>query len=84
MAKDIAMAKDAGVFAVWAQYGANVSAHQYRQLVRVSHWTDDEVKAEAALRERANQVIPDAILHTSFADLLGVVRPWGRDERLSA
>lgn len=84
MNKDITMAKDAGVFAIWAQYGANVRPDQYQQLVRVSHWTDDEVKAEAALRERVSQVIPDAILHTSFEELLGVVRPLGRDERMSA
>lgn len=84
MAKDIAMAKDAGVFAVWAQYGTEVSEDMYRRLVRVSHWTVDEVKSEATMRERASGLKPDAILSKSIAELLTVVRPIGEAERIHA
>lgn len=74
MSKDIVMAKDAGVYAIWAEYGATVSAPFYEQLVRVSHWTQDEVKEEARLKEKAQGVTPDATLR-SFGELLKIISP---------
>ena len=74
MSKDMAMAKDANLYAIWAKYGANVSGEQYKQLVRVSHWTSAEVMEEARLRKKAERVRPDAVLN-SFGELLQVVSP---------
>jgi phosphoglycolate phosphatase len=73
LAKDMAMAKEAGLFAIWARYGTIVSPTSYERLVRVSHWTPDEVAFEAELRQRAKAIVPDAVLTDGFFDLLSVI-----------
>jgi phosphoglycolate phosphatase len=39
IARDILMAKQAGVFAIWAAYGAEHDPVVFNDLVRISHWT---------------------------------------------
>jgi phosphoglycolate phosphatase-like HAD superfamily hydrolase len=79
VARDMLMAKRAGVFAIWAAYGAEHSAAQYGALVRVSHWTAEEVAREQLLKEEAKSIKPDYVAHSSFAEvaqpLLGA-RKW--------
>lgn len=73
LAKDVLMAKAAGVFAIWAKYGADVDGQLYKKLVRVSHWTPEDVAREAELKERAQGVQPDFILENSFDEVMKAV-----------
>jgi phosphoglycolate phosphatase len=70
IARDILMAKRAGVFSIWAQYGAEHDPETYAKLVRISHWTSDEVAKELRLKEEAKSIQPDYIARTSFAEVL--------------
>jgi phosphoglycolate phosphatase len=70
IARDILMAKRAGVFAIWAAYGAEHDAAMYRDLVRISHWTPGEVDRERRLRREAEKIEPDYIARRSFAEVL--------------
>lgn len=72
MARDILMAKTAGVCAIWAKYGALHREEQYRKLVRISHWTDEDIDRERKLKKRARGVRPDHILEKSFAEILDI------------
>lgn len=69
VARDVLMAKRSGVFAIWAAYGAKNDSAMYDALVRVSHWTPEEVTRERLLREEAKNVQPDYIARTSFAEV---------------
>lgn len=67
LTRDVVMASDARVTSVWAKYGSNVSSDNYAKLVRVSHWTKEEVLRESELKER--NVQPDIVLEESFSEL---------------
>jgi FMN phosphatase YigB (HAD superfamily) len=70
VARDILMAKRANVFSIWAAYGAQHDPERYAKLVRISHWTAEEVAQEQELREEAKKIRPDYIAHTSFKEVL--------------
>lgn len=70
IAKDILMAKRAGIFAIWAAYGANHKSDTYEKLVRISHWTAEDVQQEKNLSQAAALVKPDFIARKSFAEIL--------------
>jgi FMN phosphatase YigB (HAD superfamily) len=76
VARDILMAKRAGVFAIWAEYGAKHDRSLYADLVRVTHWTPDEVAREERLRAEARSIRPDYTASSSFLDVLA---PLGMD-----
>lgn len=80
MARDILMAKTANVFAIWAKYGGH-RQDQYQKLVRVTHWTDDDVEREKSLRVQAETIQPDAVLQLSFSEILGALVPPARSPR---
>ena len=44
--RDIAMAQDAGIDDVWAEYGKEINQEEYELLREVSHWSDDIIKRE--------------------------------------
>lgn len=67
--RDIMMAQQAGVFAIWAKYGASVSKADYEKLVRISHWSAADVEREQALKSLAEGVRPDYIAN-SFRDVV--------------
>jgi phosphoglycolate phosphatase len=69
VARDMLMAKRAGVFAIWAAYGAEHNAALYGALVRISHWTSDEVAREQILRDEAKAIQPDYVAWSSFAEV---------------
>jgi FMN phosphatase YigB (HAD superfamily) len=69
VARDILMAKRAGVFAIWAEYGATHDRRQYTDLVRVTHWTPEEVAREERFKAEARSVRPDYTA-SSFLDVL--------------
>ncbi len=70
MARDILMAKRSGVCSIWAAYGAQHDPKLYAKLVRISHWTPDEVARELSLKEEAKSIKPDFIARTSFMEIL--------------
>lgn len=72
LCRDIAMAKDAGVMAIWAKYGTEYDRKLWDVLVRVTHWTEDDVRREESLREHAAHAVPDYTLG-SFSELLSIV-----------
>lgn len=68
IARDIVMAKSAGVLAVWARYGAHPDPRLWSVLVKVTHWTAEDVSREAELKKAAATIRPDVIID-SFAEL---------------
>ena len=50
--KDVAMAQDAGITDVFAEYGGVQHKDEYELLQRVSHWTDEDVQREKDTSKR--------------------------------
>ena len=43
LAKDVKMARAAGCFAIWAKYGVSRDEDMYAKLVKISHWSEDDI-----------------------------------------
>lgn len=71
--RDILMAKKAGVFAVWAKYGAWHDKDVYEKLIAISHWTKREVDEELAYSAEAKQIGPDLVVE-HFEEILPLYR----------
>lgn len=85
VARDVLMAKRANVFAIWAAYGAQHPRALYTDLVRVSHWTAEEVAREERLKEEAKDIRPDYVAQELFAEVLTAlgVKSAPRDQIIS-
>lgn len=70
--RDIVMAKQAGVCAVWARYGTNHSADHWRRVLRVSHWTANDVHRDELSRRALETMKPDAVIDR-FSDLVDIL-----------
>jgi phosphoglycolate phosphatase len=57
--RDVAMAKAAGVKAVWARYGTHYDQSLWALIVSITHWTSDDVRREAKLKETFRDLQPD-------------------------
>ena len=68
LVKDVAMAKDAGVFDVWAKYGLTQDTDAYQLLREVTHWSAADVEREKKISER--EIKPSVELSTSYSELL--------------
>lgn len=66
--KDIAMARDAGVKDVYAQYGRAQDTDAYALLREVTHWSDADVEREKRITER--EVLPGVTLSINFGQIL--------------
>ena len=77
IAHDIMMAKEAGVFAIWAAYGTERDLKEWEKLVRITHWTPKDVTREKQLREAAQEFKPDFVAESSFSEIL---QPLGLTE----
>jgi phosphoglycolate phosphatase len=73
-ARDMLMAKQAGAFAVWAEYGAKPHPSMYEKLVRISHWTAEDVAREKVIREQAAAIKPDFVCKKSFKEVLAAIQ----------
>jgi phosphoglycolate phosphatase len=73
LSRDVLMAKVAGAIAAHAKYGTQYDPALWQQLVRVTHWTEEDVGQDADLRTRSRDIVPDMVL-LAFSDLLGPVR----------
>jgi len=71
LARDMSMAKRAGIFAVWAQYGTEYNRDLWPILARVTHWSDADVARETQLKELYRHVEPDISIQ-SFDQLLSI------------
>jgi len=71
LTRDISMATEAGVMAVWAKYGTQYDRSLWNVLVRVTHWTDTDVRREEELRHQYSNVRPDRTIN-SFTEVLSL------------
>jgi phosphoglycolate phosphatase-like HAD superfamily hydrolase len=69
LSRDIYMAQSAGVRSAWARYGTEVDSALWEKLVRVTHWTKEDVASEARLKAESAGARPDVVLDR-FDDLL--------------
>lgn len=70
--KDISMAKEAGVDAVFARYGTTHFTNNiqgYNLLRDVTHWTDADVEREKKIKENNKDIHADYVIE-KFSDLL--------------
>jgi phosphoglycolate phosphatase len=67
--RDIGMAKEAGAWAAWAKYGTEFAPEHWRTLVRVTHWSPDDIARSEADKRRLGHTQPDVVLE-KFADVL--------------
>lgn len=70
--RDIGMAHEAGITSAWARYGTLYERRCWDALVRVSHWTPDDVERESRLRDVAKSIKATYTL-ASFSDLVPIV-----------
>jgi FMN phosphatase YigB (HAD superfamily) len=56
LAKDVVMARKAGCFAIWAKYGVSNDTDMYSKLVKISHWSEDDIVREKRLAHNASAV----------------------------
>jgi FMN phosphatase YigB (HAD superfamily) len=66
--KDVAMALDCDVEAVWAKYGQAHKRPEYKLLQDVTHWSPEEVEREQKIKEREH-VNPTHTLEKHFSEL---------------
>ncbi|MBI1245804.1 MAG: HAD hydrolase-like protein [Alphaproteobacteria bacterium] len=71
--RDVKMAKDVGVTAVWAKYGTRHAIGAYEKLVRVTHWTDEDVVRERELSKATQAIKPDYIAENNFTEVASFV-----------
>nr|WP_246712276.1 MULTISPECIES: HAD family hydrolase [unclassified Rhizobium] len=67
--KDVAMARDVGIFDIHAKYGESQRRPEYDLLRQVSHWTEADVQREKAIVEKGHDFEPSAVLTDSFAEI---------------
>ena len=69
--KDIYMSQKCRIYDVYAQYGQQYDADNYRQLVEITHWTDEDVKIELKIKEL--NISPSFVI-SSFREIIDVIR----------
>jgi phosphoglycolate phosphatase len=70
ISRDIGMAREIGAFSAWAEYGTKFDERLWHRLVRVTHWTAEDVARAQAAQARYGDTKPDVVLRTSFAEIL--------------
>ena len=70
--KDIAMAQAAGVLDIHAAYGQVQNRPEYDLLRRLTHWSDADVAAEAALAKSNGDVTPTMVFREGISEILPV------------
>lgn len=67
---DISMANRAGIYSIHAKYGTRRDPEIWDKLVRISHWTDEDVAREAKLGQAAWATRADYVAEQSFCEVL--------------
>jgi phosphoglycolate phosphatase len=73
ISKDVLMARNAGCFSIWAKYGVRRDPAMYERLVRISHWTDDDIARERDFAAQASKIRPDFVCEKSISEVLAVL-----------
>jgi hypothetical protein len=81
--RDIYMANSARTRSAWARYGTLYDKALWPKLVRVTHWTDSDVKREEALRKEAEGARPDCVLDR-FSDIFAHYEFGRRENQASS
>lgn len=71
--KDVQMAQAANVTDVHAEYGTAHTREEYKLLVAVTHWTEEDVQRERDLKK--HDVNPSFILKNTFSEILELFEP---------
>lgn len=71
ISRDIGMANSAGVHSAWAKYGTMYEKDDWSKLVRITHWTDEDVQRADRARELYGGAQPEVILEDRFDEVLG-------------
>jgi phosphoglycolate phosphatase-like HAD superfamily hydrolase len=84
LSKDVAMAQEAGVIDVHANYGTSHTRDEYQLLVAVTHWSDADVKRERELKK--HEINPTLSLNRNFGEILDWFEfvPFARGETVAA
>ncbi len=69
LARDIGMAQAAGAWAAWARYGTVYEKTHWDRLVRVTHWTPEDVARADIARKLYGDCVPNQTLD-QFGDVL--------------
>lgn len=70
ISRDIGMAKEAGTWSAFAEYGLQYDKSLWSKLVRITHWSDEDVERNEQLRLAYGHARPDVILDRSFGQIL--------------
>lgn len=73
LSKDVYMANEVGVTSAWAEYGRNFDQSAWDLLVKITHWTDEDVSREEELKDLTKKVKADMTLK-SFSGILGAFK----------
>lgn len=73
LSKDVFMANQAGVTSVWAKYGEVTDSSMYEKLVRVSHWTSEDIAREKHFRDLASGAHADFTAETGFEQVIEIL-----------
>jgi FMN phosphatase YigB (HAD superfamily) len=76
--RDVGMAKRAGAWAAWAEYGTRFDPALWEQLVRVTHWSEQDVSAALLAESPPGEAVPDLVLKESLLELFDHFTFWGR------
>ena len=77
ISKDVLMARKAGCFAIWAKYGVRRDPAMYNRLVRISHWTEEDIVRERNFAQEASTITPDFTCENSISEILEVLEGPG-------
>jgi len=69
--KDMSMAKEINMKSAWASYGRDFPASSWKILVKITHWTDEDVSREEELKKAYSDIKPDYVINC-FSDLLKI------------
>jgi phosphoglycolate phosphatase len=70
ISRDIGMAAAAGTHSAWAQYGTQYEAESWRTIVRVSHWSHEDVRAAQHAERIYGGARPEVTLRNAFSEIL--------------
>ncbi|MBT1514364.1 HAD family hydrolase [Bradyrhizobium sp. SRL28] len=73
ISRDVLMAKKADCFAIWAKYGVHKDSTMYEKLVRISHWTTEDIQREKNYVAEAEKIKPDFVCERSIGEILTVL-----------
>jgi FMN phosphatase YigB (HAD superfamily) len=70
LSRDIGMAKEAGLATAWAKYGTLYDRKLWDDLVRITHWTQEDVERTQRAAELYRHVVADVVLENGFDEIL--------------